>query len=227
MGRTAVLLSCLLGIVGAAPLSQARAAQPAPTTPVVSPPPAAAAPPVIAPQAAPVAPPTVIPVAPVVPKPPAANVEKATTANAERTYRAGVEALRAGRLDKAEAISAKLLELQPQPASGRQLLGMVKAKRGDLAGAVAEYDKALVADPKFIAAREERAVALSRLGLPDKARSDLEALKAQAIVCGKTCKPELRTAISRVEAALAAGRPPTRRGVLPIFQRRPRSPPPP
>lgn len=217
MGRTAVLISGLLGIIGATSQSQAWAAQPAP--PVVSPPPAAAAPPVIAPQTAPVAPPTVVPPAPVIPK--------ATAANAEKTYRAGVEALRAGRLDKAEAISAKLLELQPQPASGRQLLGMVKAKRGDLAGAVAEFDKALVADPKFISAREERAVALSRLGQPDKARSDLEALKAQSNLCGKTCKPELRTAISRVEAALAAGRPPTRRGVLPIFQRRPSSPPPP
>jgi len=219
VGRTAVLVSGLLGIIGAASLSQAWAAQPAPTTPVVSPPPAAVQPPVITPQAAPAAPPTVVPPPPVVPKP--------TAANAEKTHRAGVEALRAGRLDKAEAISAKLLELQPQPASGRQLLGMVKAKRGDLAGAVAEYDKALLTDPKFIAAREERAVALSRLGQPDKARGDLEALKAQAIVCGKACKPELRTAISRVEAALAAGRPPTRRGVLPIFQRRPSSPPPP
>ena len=134
--------------------------------------------------------------------PPAAPAYDST-----KDYRKGVEALRVGRIEQAEAAAMTILGAQPQQAAGRQLLGLVKVKKGDLAGAVGEFDKALTSDPQFIPAREERAVALARLGQSDKARADLEALKTQAVACAKACKPELRTAISRVEAALAAGRP--------------------
>ena len=126
-------------------------------------------------------------------------------------YRKGVEALHAGKLEQAEATAMAILGSQPQQASGRQLLGLVKVKKGDLAGAVGEFNKALTSDPQFIPAREERAVTLARLGQSAKARSDLEALKSRAASCAKTCPPELRTAVSRVEAALAAGRPPVAR----------------
>ena len=131
----------------------------------------------------------------------------ATSYDSTKDYRKGVEALRVGKLEQAETAAKAILDAQPQQAAGRQLLGLVKVKKGDLAGAVGEFDKALASDPQFIPAREERAVALARLGQSDKARADLEALKTQAAACAKACKPELRTAISRVEAALAAGRP--------------------
>jgi tetratricopeptide (TPR) repeat protein len=126
-------------------------------------------------------------------------------------YRKGVEALHAGKLDEAQAAALALLDAQPQQAPGRQLLGLVKVKKGDLAGAIGEFDKALTNDPKFIPAREERAVTLARLGQSAKARVDLEALKSRAASCARTCPPELRTAVSRVEAALAAGRPAARK----------------
>jgi predicted Zn-dependent protease len=122
-------------------------------------------------------------------------------------YRKGLEALRAGRIDKAEQTAMSMLNAQPQQPRGRQLLGLVKVKRGDLPGAIGEFDKALTSDPQFIPAREERAVALARMGRSEKARGDLEVLKSRAAACAKTCPPELRTAVSRVEAALAAGRP--------------------
>ena len=122
-------------------------------------------------------------------------------------YRRGIEALRVGRIDQAEAAANTILNVQPQLASGRQLLGLVKVRRGDLVGAVAEFDKALTHDPQFIQAREERAVALARMGQPERARIDLEALRARATACARACSPELRKAVSRVEAALAAGRP--------------------
>ena len=122
-------------------------------------------------------------------------------------YRKGLEALRGGLIEKAEKTAMSMLNVQPQQPRGRQLLGLVKVKRGDLPGAVGEFDKALTSDPQFIPAREERAVALARMGQSDKARSDLEVLKTRAAACAKACPPELRTAVSRVEAALAAGRP--------------------
>jgi predicted Zn-dependent protease len=140
-------------------------------------------------------------------RPPAAGV--AAQAQPPVEYRRGLEALRAGRVDRAHAAALSILGAQPQQPAGRQLLGLVKIKRGDLAGAVAEFDRALVSDPQFIAAREERAVTLARMGKSEKARVDLDALKARAAVCAKACPPELRPAVSRVEAALAAGRPAT------------------
>lgn len=127
---------------------------------------------------------------------------------AANDYRKGVEALHAGQLDRAEAAALGLVETASHGSAGRHLLGLVKTRKGDLAGAVAEFDKALVNDPQSIPARTERAVVLARLGQLDKARVDLDALKARAALCGKACAPELRSAISRVEAALAAGRPP-------------------
>jgi predicted Zn-dependent protease len=144
------------------------------------------------------------PQAPARPDPAPASAPPAAPA---ADYRKGVEALRAGQLDKAEAAALSILSAQPQQASGRQLLGLVKVKKGDLPGAVGEFDKALTSDPQSIPAREERAVAFARMGQPDKARADLEALKTRAAACAKACPPELRTAVSRVEAALAAGRP--------------------
>jgi hypothetical protein len=89
-----------------------------------------------------------------------------------------------------------------------QLLGLVKLKRGDLPGALSEFDRALVIDPAFIPAREERAVTLARLGEAHRARVDLDALKTREAACAKVCPPELRPAVSRVEAALAAAKPP-------------------
>jgi tetratricopeptide (TPR) repeat protein len=138
---------------------------------------------------------------------PAAASQATAVAPVSPGYRKGLEALRAGRLAQAEAAAMSILGAQPQQAGGRQLLGLVKVKKGDLPGAIGEFDKALVSDPQFIPAREERAVALARMGQPEKARTDLEVLKTRAAACAKTCPPELRTAVSRVEAALAAGRP--------------------
>lgn len=119
-------------------------------------------------------------------------------------YRAGLAALYSGHLDKAEASALSILQGGPKDAVGRQLLGMVKVRRGDLSGAVGEFDKALEADPQSIAAREERGVALARLGRAEQARADLKVLKSRAGNCGRTCPPELKPAIARVEAALAA-----------------------
>ncbi len=130
-----------------------------------------------------------------------------TAYNPAADYRRGVEALRVGRIDQAEAAANAILSAQPQLASGSQLLGLVKVRRGDLTGAVAEFDKALAHDAQFIQAREERAVILARLGQPQRARIDLEALRARAAACARDCPPDLRRAISRIEAALVAGRP--------------------
>jgi tetratricopeptide (TPR) repeat protein len=132
-------------------------------------------------------------------------------------YKRGLEALHAGRLDEAEALAKRMLEVSPQSVAGRKLTGLVKARRGDLAAALADFDKALALDPQSIDARAERAVVEARLGQPDKAHADLEALRTRAASCGKTCPPELKAAVSRVEAAVAAARPPA--AVAPETQR--------
>jgi len=127
-------------------------------------------------------------------------------ADSDADYRRGVEALHAGEVERAEAAALAMLAAMPTDASGRHLMGLVKTRKGDLAGAVAEFDKALSNNPQSIAARTERAVVLARMGQLDKARADLETLKSRAAACAKTCSPELKAAISRIEAALAAGR---------------------
>jgi predicted Zn-dependent protease len=129
----------------------------------------------------------------------------------EAEYRRGLESLHAGRLQAAQDTAVSLLKVKPMDSQGRQLLGLVKLKRGDLPGALSEFDRALAKDPAFIPAREERAVTLARLGEGHRARADLEALKIRAAACANTCPPELRPAVSRVEAALAAGKPPKAR----------------
>jgi tetratricopeptide (TPR) repeat protein len=123
-------------------------------------------------------------------------------------YRQGLEDIRAGRLAAAQAKATAMLSAEPRQAAARQLMGLVKVKRGDLGGALTEFDRALALDPHFIPAREERAVTLARLGQARRARADLNALKTQEAACAKACPPELRPAVSRVEAALAAARPP-------------------
>lgn len=126
----------------------------------------------------------------------------------ETDYRRGLESLRAGRIQVAQDVALSLLKDEPTDIQGRQLMGLVKLKRGDLPGALSEFDRALAKDPTFIPAREERAVTLARLGEAHRARVDLEALKVRAAACAKACPPELRPAVSRVEAALAAAKPP-------------------
>jgi predicted Zn-dependent protease len=130
---------------------------------------------------------------------------------AEADYRRGLESLRAGRLQAAQDAAMVILKDEPTDTQGRQLLGLVRLKRGDLPGALSEFDRALAKDPGFIPAREERAVTLARLGEPHRARADLEALKTRAAACAGDCPPELRPAVSRVEAALAAAGPPKAR----------------
>jgi Flp pilus assembly protein TadD len=141
-------------------------------------------------------------------QPPSPVVATAADQPSSPDYRKGLEAVHAGRLDEGEAIAKRMVDAAPQGAAGRKLLGLVKARKGDLAGAVAEFDKALAIEPQSIEARAERAVAAARLGQAEIARSDLETLRNRAATCGKTCPPELKAAISRIEAALAAARPP-------------------
>jgi tetratricopeptide (TPR) repeat protein len=215
VGRTTFLFLSLLLIEAAIRPAGAWAAQADAAPPVITPPaPALSVAPAPSPPAAQAS------TSPVIspPSPP----PKRPAQDPARLYRSGLEALRAGSIARAQAVATRLMSLQP--ALGRQLMGQVKAKRGDLPGAIVEFDKALVLDAALISAREERAVAFSRRGEVDRARADLDALKSQAVACGKTCKPELRTAISRVEAALAAGRPPVRRTLLPNLQRKPATP---
>jgi hypothetical protein len=110
----------------------------------------------------------------------------------EAEYRRGLESLHAGRLQAAQDTALSLLKVKPMDSQS-------------------EFDRALAKDPAFIPAREERAVTLARLGEGHRARADLEALKIRAAACANTCPPELRPAVSRVEAALAAGKPPKAR----------------
>lgn len=141
------------------------------------------------------------------PGPAAAEPVTSAPVEIDLQYRRGLEALRVGQLDQAEAAALAILGPQPLNLNGRQLLGLVKARRGDLVGAVLEFDRVLAKDPKFVQAREERAVLLARLGRQGRARADLDALRARAAECGRACPPDLRKAVSRVEAALVAVRP--------------------
>jgi putative PEP-CTERM system TPR-repeat lipoprotein len=89
--------------------------------------------------------------------------------------------LRNGDREKARAMLLKAGELAPTTPAPWYALGDLLDKSGDTPGALAQFDKALGLDAKFIEARLARAGLLLKLGRDGQAVQDLDALKAQAV----------------------------------------------
>ncbi len=121
-------------------------------------------------------------------------------------YQKGVAALQANKWKDAERAFQHVTEAAPKAPEGWFLLGFSKAGQGDLKGARKAYEKAAKLKPDDIDTRRELALTLVKLGDTEKATAELTALKARDASCAGKC-PEaaaLKTAVTRVEAAMAA-----------------------
>jgi protein O-GlcNAc transferase len=75
----------------------------------------------------------------------------------------------AGRLAEAEPLYGQILEVAPDHADCRHLLGVLHLQRGDYAVAIAYFDAAIAIDPRNPFAHSNRAVALVEVGRFDEA----------------------------------------------------------
>lgn len=124
-------------------------------------------------------------------------------------YQKGVAALQASKWKEAQRAFGRVTQAAPKAPEGWFMLGFARASDGDLKGARRAYEKAAKLKPDDIATRRELAVTLAGLGETDKARAELEALKAREATCAGTCADAaaLKAAVGRVEAAIAAPAP--------------------
>ena len=74
-----------------------------------------------------------------------------------------------GEPDLAIDLMGRALELSPYDPEGREMLATFLRRKGDLDGAIAEYERAVAVDPELTNAHVELADAYAARGWPDKA----------------------------------------------------------
>ena len=120
-------------------------------------------------------------------------------------YQKGIAAIQASKFADAERAFSRVTQVAPKAPEGWFLLGYSRAAQGEFKAARKAYDRAAKLKPADIDTRRELALTLVRLGETDKAKAELDALKARDTACAGKC-PEsaaLKTAVTKVEAALA------------------------
>ncbi len=122
-----------------------------------------------------------------------------------KEYRDGVEALSANRYRDAERSLDHVLSMSPKDVNVLYMMGLAKAGENDAKGASRFFERALKVDPQHIGSHRQLALAQIKLGQTDKARAELDGLKARAATCGDTCPDaaELKAATAAVESALS------------------------
>jgi tetratricopeptide (TPR) repeat protein len=120
-------------------------------------------------------------------------------------YRNGVADLQAGKFKEARRDFDHVLDVAPKNADALYMMGMAQTGAGDLKGAARSYERSLKADPNRIPAARELAITDAKLGQPDKAQAQLEALRARDTACAGACPEaaDLKAAIDAVQAALS------------------------
>jgi tetratricopeptide (TPR) repeat protein len=124
-------------------------------------------------------------------------------------YARGVEAMRGQDYKGAEKAFGHVLSVTPKNADVLLLMGAAQTEQGDLKAGRRTFEKVLKIDPDRVAGHRALGVALARLKETDKAKAELDLLKAKAATCGDTCpeSAELKGAVEAVEAALSATAP--------------------
>lgn len=125
--------------------------------------------------------------------------------DAAAEYRKGVDALKASQFADAKKSFVKVLGVAPRDAATNYLAGLSLVGLDDLKGAVKYFDKAVKADPKLVAPRQDLAVTFLKLGERPKAEEQLAKLKESQATCATACPEaaDLDKAIAAVSAALA------------------------
>lgn len=121
-------------------------------------------------------------------------------------YQKGVAALKAGKFKDAARAFGHVTQVAPKAPEAWFMLGYSKASDGDLKGAVKAYEKAAKLSPEDIDTRRELGIAQAKLGAAEKARAELDALKARDTACAGTCADsvKLKDAVAKLEAAMSA-----------------------
>lgn len=132
-------------------------------------------------------------------------------------YARGVEAMRGQDWKAAEKAFGHVLSVAPKNADVLVMMGAAQTEQGDLKGGRRSLEKALKVDPDRVAAHRALGVTLARLKETDKAKAELDLLKAKAATCGDACPQaaELKGAVEAVEAALSSTAPAAFQDVAP------------
>ncbi len=125
-----------------------------------------------------------------------------------RLEQEGLNAFREGQYDRAIALWSEWRRLSPDLPRPYMLIGDALSRKGDLKGAIREYDRSLELDPGQISLVVRRAEFYSLMGMPAKARDSLnlyarlfpgneEILRAQARWLAENNRPEEALALAR------------------------------
>ena len=130
-------------------------------------------------------------------------------------YERGTAALQAGKYRDAVTAFQHVVDSTPSAANAWLMLGESKAGAGDEKGAEKAYEHSVRLDNSSIDAHRELALALIKMKQPDKANTELTALKTRQATCADTCPDaaDLKAAIAAIQSAMPpaaspAGSPP-------------------
>lgn len=123
-------------------------------------------------------------------------------------YQKGATAFRAGQYADAIKSFKRVVGIMPRNAQAQYLLGASYMALSDFKKAKGPLTQAVKIDEKLIDARRDLGIVQAKLGATEKANEQLAALKILEAGCGAGCrdKKQLKDAIAKVEAAVAAGK---------------------
>jgi tetratricopeptide (TPR) repeat protein len=123
-------------------------------------------------------------------------------------YQKGTTAFRAGKYADAAKAFKRVVGAMPRNAQAQYLLGASYMAMSDFKKAVSPMSQAVRYNGKMIDARRDLGIIHAKLGTVAKANEQLAALKTLDTNCVAGCrdKQQLKQAIEKVEAALAAGK---------------------
>jgi tetratricopeptide (TPR) repeat protein len=123
-------------------------------------------------------------------------------------YQKGTAAFKAGDYKTAAGHFKKVVSAAPKEAAAQYLLGASYMGMSDFKKAAKPLEMAVKYDTKMIEAKRDLAITHAKLGQADKAKPQLDALKAMLTACAASCTDtaKLTDAIAKVEAAMAAGK---------------------
>jgi tetratricopeptide (TPR) repeat protein len=123
-------------------------------------------------------------------------------------YQKGTAAYKAGNFKIAAGHFKKVVSAAPKEAGAQYLLGASYMGMGDFKKAAKPLEMAVKYNGKLIEAKRDLAITHVKLGKADKAKPQLDALKAMQTACESTCADDakLTDSIAKVEAAMAAGK---------------------
>ena len=126
------------------------------------------------------------------------------TYDPNQEFHAGVAAMGEGHCRAAKVNFQHVLDMIPDQPLALSMLAQCEVTLGDLRSAARDFEASLRSDPKQIVPARDLAITEEKLGRHDKARVQLEKLKARAAACGDACADagDLEGAVRDVEAAM-------------------------